>query len=118
MMIPLCLHTSLFFGVSCWNWPKISSPVKKGKTHLKRKVLLVCGDGITKNGNFAVFDIVMDRAATHERVGLKETARIVMDQRWGTVGSSDEYKLLHAMIKAQIQPLLQRARRSNASSQD
>uniref|UniRef100_A0A914LSA2 Protein tyrosine phosphatase n=2 Tax=Meloidogyne TaxID=189290 RepID=A0A914LSA2_MELIC len=91
---------------------------KKGKTHLKRKVLLVCGDGITKNGNFAVFDIVMDRAATHERVGLKETARIVMDQRWGTVGSSDEYKLLHAMIKAQIQPLLQRARRSNASSQD
>lgn len=33
-----------------------------------------------------------------------------MDQRWGTVGSASEYKLLHAMIKAQIQPLLQRAR--------
>jgi hypothetical protein len=108
----------------------------RGKNHkLQRNelapediVLLVCGDGVTKNGNFCVFDICMERAIANNRVcvclyyhchqlvnvsynyfqiGLKQTVEIVRRQRYGTVSTFDQYRQLHAMLLPHVSDLVQ-----------
>lgn len=41
------------------------------------KIMLVCGDGVTKAASFVAFDVIMDRAGKTDRVGLKQTVSVL-----------------------------------------
>lgn len=70
-------------------------------------LLLVSDDGVTKNGNFCVFDIVMNRAVSIGEVRLEQTVKDIRRQRYGTVDTQDQYARLDALLRTQIELLVQ-----------
>lgn len=82
---------------------------KKGFVPTTSTLLLASEDGVTKNGNFCVFDIVMNKAVAIGEVGLNETVKDLRRQRYGTVDTQDQYARLDALLRTQIELLVQAA---------
>ncbi|KAK6751527.1 hypothetical protein RB195_003114 [Necator americanus] len=62
--------------------------------------VLVCASGVTRCGTYAAIDILLNRIAKEQKVGVQQTIEAILAQRYGCFQFIEHYKAIHDIVQS------------------